>query len=130
MLINKLINLERSQNSLGYNIYLVASNDVDNLTFEKFLDQFECDLECVASCLIDKDISFNEYCKLNRLVKRVNINKSDWMLSTCTCYGYYKAFACKAVKLKIIPMNLEFNKLNKKNKKGAKKKATPALVRM
>lgn len=114
------------------NCYLVSNKDVTNKDYARFYDSLECDLECeLKECFS----SFDEFVELYRLIKRVTINKSTWELSKCTCYTYFKEFICKhivfmAVNLKLTEMNYEYKKLGKKNKRGAKKKATPALLKM
>ena len=115
------------------NVYLVGYTDVEDCIFEKFYESFECNLSCDLVYCFD---SFDNFCKLNRLIKVVNISKSAWHLSKCTCFKYFKEFICVvhiifiAIKLKLTEINYDYMKIGLKAKRGRKKRATPALLKM
>lgn len=115
------------------NVYLLLNATQDKSNFEKFVESSECSLECedLTSCFG----SFSDFFLLNRLVKRVSLNSSCWQLSKCSCRTFFKQFICKhivflAVKRNLTEINYNFKRVGKKNKRGAKRKATKALLKM
>ena len=80
-------------------------------------------------------ITFDSIFTFYKQIKSVNINEETWEHSICSCYDFHKFFICKhiiflAVKLKLTEIDYSFKSISLKAKRGRKKKATPALLKI
>ncbi len=108
--------------------YLVAKANVKQENVDKYEDTMLCDDSCVE-CF--DDISFDDFVSLNNMICRVELD-DDWAKSSCTCFNFLKKYMCKhiiavAVSLNIVQIDDKHKIINRKTKRGRKKKAKFAL---
>ena len=104
--------------------FLVSRKEINPGRVRFYSKKMECDDECACECFS----SFDDYLLLNHEVKKVELNDSNWQLSKCTCYTFFKKLICKhivavAVSKNLCQIDYGFQSIGVKKKPGRKKKA-------
>ncbi len=129
-------------NKLDKQIRFVRSADVYMVKAHKPNTESELNLsqeECTSYFRAVRDLDFQSLDSLLDTVHSIHtikINVDDWSMSECTCSFWLKNYKCShviatAFRLNLVswdPIFLDLP-LAKKNKRGARKKTMPALVR-